>query len=75
MLKAPGLGFPRFLKKFEFCVTNFSLEFSNPRSRQSISIGFSKRIKSIERIFCKSKVISIVTSFRSQFKTCKTKWF
>ena len=37
MLKAPGLGFPRFLKKIEFCVTNFSLEFSNPRSPESLS--------------------------------------
>ena len=42
MIKAPGLGFPRFLRKFEFCVTTFSLEFSNPRSRQSILIVSEK---------------------------------
>ena len=41
--EAGGRGFPRFLRKFEFCgSTFFSLEFSNLRSRDSISIASKK---------------------------------
>ena len=33
--KAPGRGFPRFLRKFDFCETNFSQFFFSFRSLEA----------------------------------------